>query len=123
VQSSCKVYVEWLARGAHGCRPDQTAMGALPLDPGGELVSRRPPLLSLACNKLVGTPLCMWHSGTYEMNYVLYVKGVMLICRVCVFCTCECVLKIDIFPRPFATGLGTGFGGLKNVCLFEVWCS
>jgi len=24
-------------------------------------------------------------------------------------------VKVDIFPRPFATGLGTGFGGLKNV--------
>jgi len=24
-------------------------------------------------------------------------------------------VKIDIFPRPFATGLDTGFGGLKNV--------
>jgi len=24
-------------------------------------------------------------------------------------------VKIDIFSRPFATGLETGFGGLKNV--------
>jgi len=28
--------------------------------------------------------------------------------------TNRCV-KIDMFPRPFATGLGTGFGRLKNV--------
>ena len=76
------MYVEWLARGAHGCRPDLTAIGALPLDRGEELVSLRPPLLSPACNILVGKPLCMWRSGTYEMSYVLYLKDVVLTCCV-----------------------------------------